>query len=110
MSFANDHLSRWKQRLNDVAWRRTPGRRAWDLIEAKVFRFLIARYERNRLIPFQPDVPARSTLTLPAPQPIWRPRPSRELRSRLDTIQVGNVASYREFVTKRSHWAWMWWS
>ncbi len=109
MSLANNHLSRWKRRLAEVAWRRTPGRRAWDLLDAKVIRFLIARYERNKLIGIPPAAPPPSAATLPAPQSIWRPRTGHKLRTRLNAIQVANVPSYREFATIRSRRGWKWW-
>ncbi len=93
---SSDLKTRWHRELRQFAWRRTPSRRAWDLSQAKVLRYLVNRY-RQVPVTYVPKPAATSAATCELVTPQWKPRSSRELRTALDGIHRANVGSYAEF-------------
>lgn len=97
MNPSSDLRDRWQHELNRLAWRRTPGCRSWDLVRARVLRYLLARY-RYRQLPYVPEPSSAPSIMIhPLPTPRWEPRPSEQLRSTLDSIHWANQSSYAEF-------------
>ena len=105
-------IQRWKALLSRIECRSTTGEKIADwrsVLYAKVLRYLITRYEDERLwnrfaakslhaVALLPSVPGGSSETLMLTTPVRRPPKGRqEIIPKLSGIQAANRESYLDF-------------